>query len=88
MQYAFYDLGVQRKGSTAVITLSAATNVQLLDQANLDLLRHNVEYKAAIGQYVYMSPHRMTIPESGHWYVAIENPTAMQHSVKVLPPKL
>ena len=84
MQYAYYDLGEQKENATVEITLSSAANVQLLDTANYDLFRHHQEHKS-IGQYVYLSPHRITIPEKRHWYVAIEAPGEMTHSVRILP---
>ena len=85
MQYAYYDLGEQKKNATVEITLSAATSVLLLDQGNLELLQHEQKYKS-IDQYVYLSPYRITIPEERHWYIAIENP-GMEHNVRVLPAK-
>ena len=87
MQYIKYDLGNQRKGSVVEITLSAATNVMLMDKVNLDLMQNSHKYNY-IGHYVTMSPHRMTIPEDKHWFLVIELLGTIKHSVKVIPPKL
>ena len=87
MQYIIYDLGDQKKGSVAEIQLSAATNVRLIDKLNLDYMKTGHDY-TYFGGYVSVSPYRITVPESKHWYVLIDLVGQVKHSVAVRPPQL
>lgn len=88
-----HDLGQQRRGATAVITLQgSAANVRLLDRTNLSNYKNGRRHQYR-GGLVQRSPHRIVIPRDGHWYVTVDlmgmSPRArVRSAVSVEPPAL
>lgn len=76
------------KGSTVVVTLSTAANVRLMDSSDL------ASYKAArrTEGVVRSAPFRVTVPEIGICYLAIDlmalKATSIRDSATVQPPPL
>lgn len=72
-QFTRYDLGQQRRGAAAVVTLRGnAANVLLLDASNFNSYRSGRSYRYAAGGLVTRSPFRLVIPSDGHWYVTVD----------------
>ena len=72
MQFQQYGLGHKRQGSVVEVTLSGnATNVQLLDSANLQNYKAGRQYQYYGGHFT-RSPARIPIPCSGTWYVVVD----------------
>ena len=72
MRYAFYDLGEQPEGATAVVSLRGkAPNVLLLDEHNFALYRSGGPFVYTGGHYS-RSPVHLEVPQDGHWYVVLD----------------
>lgn len=87
MKFSYYDLGRLSKGQIVEVCLSAAANVRLLDSSNYRNYKNGKRHRYH-GGYVKISPYRITIPSSGHWYVTIDlggYAGTVRHSVQVLP---
>jgi hypothetical protein len=68
-----YDLGQQKRGATAIITLKGnAANVRLLDRSNLNSFKNGRSHRAYGAGLVTRSPHRIVIPSDGRWYVTVD----------------
>lgn len=91
MQFQQYDLGNLSEGEIVEVTLQGnAANVRLMDSSDFQSYksgrRHNY-----YGGYVTSSPYRVSVPRSGHWYVAIDlggYGGRISSSVRVLPGRL
>jgi hypothetical protein len=71
-RYAYYDLGELTKGDTVVVRLrGSAPNVLLLDRRNFERYRFGLRF-AFVGGVQRRSPVRLTVPQDGHWYVALD----------------
>lgn len=74
MRYAYYDLG-QREGGTVVIVRwrASAADVLLLDPVNFTRYCEAKRplFFTAGGRYA-RPPARLTVPESGRWYVVAD----------------
>ncbi len=92
-QFVQHDLGQQKRGATAVVTLNGnAANVRLLDSSNLNAYKNGRQHQYR-GGLVTQSPHRIAIPNDGRWYVTVDltgmRPGArVNSSVRVEPPPL
>lgn len=53
------------------VQLSAAANVRLMDSTNYSNYKNGRRYRY-YGGYVTRSPYRITVPNSGHWYLTID----------------
>ncbi|MDE1675283.1 DUF1883 domain-containing protein [Nocardia gipuzkoensis] len=72
MKFQQFDLGRQKRGAVAVVTLRGnAANVRLMDSSNLQAYKNNRAHRYH-GGLVKRSPHRMVIPRDGHWYVTVD----------------
>jgi len=72
MQFQKYDLGNLQKGQIVEVTLKgSAANVRLMDSSNFQSYKNGRRHKY-YGGYVTRSPYRVSVPNSGHWYVAID----------------
>lgn len=72
MQFQKYDLGQLQKGQILVVTLKgSAANVRLMDSSNFQNYKSGRRHKY-YGGYVTRSPYRISVPNNGHWYVAID----------------
>lgn len=92
-QFVQHDLGHQKRGSTAVVTLKGnAANVRLLDSSNLSAFKNRRRHNYR-GGLVKQSPFRIVIPNDGRWYVTVDvngqGPRArVSSSVQIEPPPL
>jgi hypothetical protein len=87
MEHQYYDLHQLRGGEVVEVQLSNAANVRLMDSSNYFSYKRGGQHRY-IGGYVKQSPYRMTVPNSGHWYVAIDlggHAGTIRSSVRVLP---
>jgi Domain of unknown function (DUF1883)/TIR domain len=92
-QFIQHDLGHQRRGATAVITLKGnAANVRLMDSSNLNAYKNGRRHTYR-GGLVRQSPYRVTIPSDGHWHITVDligtrAGARVNSSVRVEPPPL
>ncbi len=88
-----HDLGHQKRGATAVVTLKGnAANVRLMDSSNLSAFKRGRQHHYR-GGLVRRSPHRIPIPSDGRWYITVDligmRPGArVDSSVGLEPPPL
>jgi Domain of unknown function (DUF1883)/TIR domain len=86
-----YDLGILKRGSTVVVTLSSGANVRLMDSSNLSAYKNGRRHRYR-GGLVDRSPFRITVPSDGHWYVTIDlvglRAQSVRTGVRVEPPPL
>lgn len=87
MEHIFYDLNNLRGGEVVEVQLANAANVRLMDSSNYSSYKRGSSHRY-IGGYVQQSPYRMTVPNSGHWYVAIDlggYAGKIKSAIRVLP---
>lgn len=88
MRYTSYDLGTRKQGEIVEITLSGnSANVKLMDSSNFSAYKSGRRHRYT-GGHATKSPVRLSIPSSGHWYVAIDlggYNGSVRSSAKVLP---
>ncbi len=88
VQFQQYDLGTVKKGSRVIVTLKNQANVRLMTQSEFSKYRRGGAHRY-IGGKVTRSPWSGVVPNSGHWYVAIDlggYSGKVQSSVRVEPP--
>lgn len=71
MKHLRFDLGHVVGGTAISVTLDRQANVHLVDAANYDRYRRGTSYRAYGGRQV-RSPAALTVPHTGHWYIAID----------------
>lgn len=71
MQFVQSDLGQRNGGEIVEVTLTRAANVRLMDSSNFSSYKNGRNHRY-IGGLVKTSPFRLQIPNSGHWYVAVD----------------
>lgn len=82
-----FDLGNLTTGKIAEATLTSSANVRLMTSANFNNYKNGRNYQS-ISCLPKRSPVRLEVPNSGHWYVAIDMQGlrgSTKASVKVLP---
>ena len=87
MQFIKHDLGQRTSGEIVEVTLSSAANVRLMDSSNFQNYRNGRRHRY-YGGSAKRSPVRLKIPNSGHWYVAVDlggYSGRVGSSVRVLP---
>jgi hypothetical protein len=87
MEHQYYDLHQLRGGEVVEVQLTTAANVRLMDSSNYSSYKRDGQHRF-FGGYVKQSPYRVTVPNSGHWYVAIDlggHAGTIRSSVRVLP---
>lgn len=88
MQFNYWDLRQQPRGATVEVTLQGnAANVFLVDSSNFSSYKAGRRYRY-YGGHATRSPVRLTVPNSGHWYLVIDYgglPGRGRASVRVLP---
>ncbi|MFF2084065.1 DUF1883 domain-containing protein [Nocardia sp. NPDC058176] len=91
MDFLHWDLGQQSKGTVIQVTLSgSAANIRLMDGPNFRSYRRGDRHRY-YGGHVTRSPARLTIPNTGHWHVAVDYGGLAgrgKANVQVLPGKL
>jgi len=87
VQFIHTDLGYRQRGEIVEITLSSGANVRLMDSSNFSNYRSGRQHRY-YGGLAKQSPIRLTIPNSGHWHVAVDMQGlrgSTRASVRVLP---
>jgi len=87
MNYLKYDLGARKSGEIVEVTLSSGANVRLMSSSDFSNYRAGRQHRY-IGGLAKHSPVRLPIPNSGHWYVAVDMQGlsgSTRASVRVVP---
>ncbi len=88
MDYSYYDLGQRKRGATVEVSLTAAANVFLVDNANYSSFKAGRNFRY-FGGLAKQTPVPLTIPSDGHWWVVIHlwglNVPSVRHSIRLLP---
>ena len=87
MNFLEYDLGHLMAGKIVEITLTSGANVRLLDSSNFNNYKQGRQHRY-IGGLARKSPVRLQVPNSGHWYIAVDMQGlrgSTNASVKVVP---
>ena len=72
MNFNYYDLGYLEKGRVVEVTLNGnAANVRLMDSSNYNNYKNGRSHKY-LGGLITKSPVRLSIPNSGNWYVTVD----------------
>lgn len=72
MNFTYYDIGNLRGGEIVEVTLSGTeANVCLMDSSNFSSYKARGQYRY-YGGHTKRSPVRISVPNSGHWYVTID----------------
>ena len=71
MQFLHNDLGQLRGGEVVEVTLDKAANVKLMDSSDFSSYRGGRRHRY-YGGYITESPYRVSVPNSGHWHLAID----------------
>jgi len=71
MNFLQYDLGSRRGGEMVEITLTRGANVRLMSSSDFSNYKNGRRHRY-IGGLARQSPVRLQIPNSGHWYVAVD----------------
>ncbi|MGY4068118.1 DUF1883 domain-containing protein [Aeromonas caviae] len=71
MNFVKYDLGNLKRGEVVEVTLSSGANVRLMDSSNFNSYKNGMKHRF-YGGLAKRSPARIAVPNSGHWYVAID----------------
>lgn len=73
MEFNYWDLGRQERGTTVRVTLSGdAANVILLDSSNFSSFKSGRRHRYYGGQ-AQRSPVHLTVPSSGRWYLVVHH---------------
>lgn len=87
-----YQWNRLEKGSTVVVTLSAAANVRLMDSTNFAAYKNGRSHRYVGGGLVRKSPFRIVVPRTGSWYLTVDlmglRTNSVRSSVEVEPPAL
>ena len=87
MQFIHTDLGYKQRGEIVEITLTSGANVRLMDSSNFSNYKNGRKHKF-YGGLAKQSPIRLTIPNTGHWHVAVDMQGlrgSTRASVRMLP---
>lgn len=88
MKFSYYDLNHRNRGEVVEVSLSGnAANVFLVDSSNFSSYKAGRRFNYYGGQAT-KSPVRLTIPNSGHWYLVIDlggYGGQVRHSMRILP---
>ena len=87
MEHQYYDLHQLKGGEVVEVRLTNAANVRLMDSSNYSSYKRGRRHRY-IGGYVKQSPFRISVPNAGHWYIAIDlggYAGTIKSSVRVLP---
>lgn len=88
VQFQQWDLGNVKKGSRVTVTLKNQANVRLMTQSEFSKYKRGDAHRY-IGGNVTRSPWSGMVPNTGHWYVAVDlggYSGKVQSSVRVQPP--
>lgn len=82
-----FDLGSRQRGEIVEVTLTSGANVRLMGSSDLSSYKNGRRHHY-IGGLAKQSPVRLQIPNSGHWYVAVDMQGlrgSTRASVRVVP---
>lgn len=71
MNFLKYDLGNLKRGEIVEVTLTSGANVRLMDSSNFNNYKNGRKH-SYYGGLAKRSPIRIAVPNSGHWYVAVD----------------
>ena len=71
MNFLKYDLGNLKRGEVVEVTLTSGANVRLMDSSNFNSYKNGRKHRF-YGGLAKKSPVRIAVPNSGHWYVAVD----------------
>jgi hypothetical protein len=66
-----FDLGQCQRGEVVEVSLTNGANVRLMRSSDLSSYKHGRRHRY-IGGLARKSPVRLQVPNSGHWYVAVD----------------
>jgi hypothetical protein len=66
-----FDLGNRQRGEIVEVSLTSGANVRLMTSSEFSNYKNNRRHRF-IGGLAKRSPLRLQIPNSGHWYVAVD----------------
>ncbi len=87
MNFLKYDLGNLKRGEIVEITLTSGANVRLMNNSNFNNYKNGRKHRY-YGGLAKKSPTRISVPNSGHWYVAVDMQGlrgSTKASVRVIP---
>lgn len=91
MPFTQYHWNRLDKGVTVVVTLTKAANVRLMDSSNFNSYKNGRAHRYQ-GGLVKTSPFRITVPNSGSWYLTVDlmglKASNVRSSVAIEPPAL
>ena len=71
MNFLQYDMGNCQRGEIIEITLTSGANVRLMSSSDFGNYKNGRRH-SYIGGLAKKSPVRLQVPNSGHWYVAVD----------------
>ena len=71
MNFLQFDLGNRQRGEIIEVSLPSGANVRLMTSSEFSNYKNNRRHRF-IGGLAKRSPLRLQIPNSGHWYVAVD----------------
>lgn len=71
MSFLQFDLGHRRRGEIVEVTLTSGANVRLMTSSDFSSYRNGRRHQY-LGGLAKRSPVRLQIPNSGHWWVAVD----------------
>ncbi|MDF3883646.1 DUF1883 domain-containing protein [Cupriavidus basilensis] len=87
MNFLHFDLGNRQRGEIVEVNLTSGANVRLMSSSDFSNYRAGRQHRY-IGGLAERSPIRLQIPNSGHWYVAVDMQGlrgSTKASVRVVP---
>ena len=87
MNFLKYDLGNLKRGEIVEVTLTSGANVRLMDSSNFNSYKNGRKHRY-YGGLAKKSPVRLQVPNTGHWYVAVDMQGlrgSTKASVRVVP---
>jgi Domain of unknown function (DUF1883)/TIR domain len=71
LNFLQFDIGYRNRGEVVEVTLTNGANVRLMNSSDFSNYK-NARSHRYIGGLARRSPVRLQIPNSGHWYVAVD----------------
>jgi len=71
MNFLQFDIGNCQRGEIVEITLTNGANVRLMSSSDFSNYKNGRQHRY-IGGLAKQSPVRLQVPNSGHWYVAVD----------------
>jgi hypothetical protein len=71
LNFLQFDLGNLERGQTVEITLTSGANVRLMTSSEFSNYKNGRQHRY-VGGLAKQSPVRLQVPNSGHWYVAVD----------------